>query len=111
MSTLKLYAEYLKEREGVDLLSTDIGFAIYNIRGEECYIRDIYVQKGRRNGHEATKMADKISEIARSRGCKILTGSVDPKLPTSTVSTKVLLAYGMKIVGLLNDLLVFSKEL
>lgn len=105
------FAAYLKEREGVELLETDDGFAIFNIKGEECYIRDIYVWPELRQKGIASRLADEISSIAKLAGCKILTGSVCPTLKGSTTSIDVLRGYGFKLHSATNNLIFFSKDL
>lgn len=105
------FANYLKEREGVDLIETDQGFAIYNISRDECYIRDIYVFPEFRKQGVASSIADLVCVKARLAGCKILTGSVCPTTKGSTTSLDVLRGYGMKLHACSNNLIMFSKEL
>lgn len=108
---MSLYAQYIKEREQREILEDEQGFATYVIEGNECYIQDIFtVQEARKKGH-AAKLADQISEIAKKRGAKYLTGSVDPSLDNATDSMKVLLAYGMRVHSMQPPLVFFIKEL
>lgn len=104
-------AAYLKEREGFDSIITDEGFASYRIQGEECYLRDIWIEEVSRNGGYASEIADGISVIAKKAGCKYLTGSVSTLSGDPTVSTKVLLAYGFQIHGAIQGGIIFRKDL
>lgn len=104
-------AAYFKEREGVESISFDGGFATYIISGEECYIRDIYVEKDYRNRYLASKMADEITKIAKKAGCKYLTGTVMPSANNSTDSVKVLLSYGFKLHSAIQNGIFFRKEI
>ncbi len=104
-------AQYLKERENVDSISNDFGFVTYIIQGDECYIRDIWIDKRFRTLNEASKLADKVAEIARERGCKYLTGSVCPAANEATVSLRVLLGYGMELLKSSENLIIFKKDL
>ena len=108
---MTLFAAYLKEREGVNLLETDKGFAIYVITGNECYIRDIYVKPEFRKEKVASHLADLICEKAREAGCKVLTGSVCPTTKGSTASLQVLLGYGMRLHSATANLIIFIKDL
>lgn len=111
---MKLFAEYLKEREGVDLIHNEKGFAIYSILNNECYIRDIYVLPEYRKSHVATELANQIQDIAKAKGCKVLTGSVSPQANNSHSSIKVLLAYGMTQHGAIKhstELFTFHKDI
>jgi predicted GNAT family acetyltransferase len=41
---MKLWAKYIKEREGKEIIEHDYGFAVYKINEEKtCYIEHIYV--------------------------------------------------------------------
>lgn len=104
-------AKYLCEREGVQSLIRENCFATYIINGDECYIRDIWVEREFRKSGLASKIADEIVKIAEVTGCKYLTGSVMPSAKNSTESIKVLLAYGFKLHSSVVNGIIFRKEL
>jgi GNAT superfamily N-acetyltransferase len=104
-------AAYLKEREGFDSVITDEGFASYRINGDDCYIRDIYIHHDYRKGGAASAIADQIASTARRFGCRYLTGSVDTSKGDPTASTKILLAYGFKVVSAVQGGIWFRKDL
>lgn len=108
---LSKFAAYLKEREGVDLLETKEGYATYTISEQECWIKDIYVIPEYRNKHVASNIANKIANKAKQLGCKKLYGTVCPSAEGSTVSIKVLLAYGFKVNSSVSNLIAFVKDL
>lgn len=108
---MNMLAQYIKEREDFDVIENDYGFAIYKISGDECYIKDIYVQKQFRQLDIASKLADQISQIAIKNSCKYLTGTVCPSANNSTVSLKVLLGYKMKLHSAKENLIIFKKDL
>lgn len=89
----------------------DHGFASYRIFGEECYIRDIWVDPDYRQTKVASAIADKIVEIAKKAECKYLTGSVSTTANGATESIKVLLAYGFKVHNAVPNGIYFRKEL
>lgn len=104
-------AAYLKERQGLDSIIVDGGFASYLINGDECYIVDLWAHPENRNRGVASAMADVISTKAKSLGCKYLTGSVDTTKGDPTTSTKVLLAYGFKVFSSVAGGIYFRKDL
>lgn len=108
---MSLYGQYLKEREGFEIIENDYGFASYKCIGQECYLRDLYVVPNKRKSHVASDLADQICEIGKQNGCKYLSGSVSPEDPNATRNIQVLIAYGMRLVRSTNDLLWFIKEL
>lgn len=105
------FAGYLKEREDVSLLETEHGFATYSIRGEECYIKDIYVIPEHRQQGIASSIADKIISRAKEQNCKYITGSVCPTTNNATTNMKVLVSYGMRLHSSQPNLIVFIKDI
>lgn len=108
---MKLYADYIKERENKELLELEQGFATYSISPPECYIDTIYVKPEYRKTRVASAMADAISALAKRNGCTLLIGSVSPKAKGSTTSLKVLLAYGMELRMSKDNMIYLSKEI
>ncbi len=106
-----MYADYLKEREGTDVLETTEGFCTYRIKGQECYIEDIYVKPEHRRGHSASRMADKVAEIAKASGCAILSGSVSPSANGSHASLLTLIGYNMQLHSCKDNIIYFVKEI
>ena len=103
--------QYLKERENVDLIEEEHGFASYIINGEEIYIKDIFIFNDYRNQNKASDLADKIASIGKENGCKFMTGTVSPKANNSTTSLKVLLGYGFNLYSSHENLIVFKKDI
>lgn len=106
-----LYAQYIAEREGKEILETEHGFATYLIRGLECYIEDLYIKPEHRESGLASKMADEIAIQAKERGCKYLLGSTVVEAQGSTTALKVLLAYGFKLAKAEANMIWLTKEL
>lgn len=108
---MSLYSDYLKEREGIDVLEASDGFATYLLRPTDCYIIDIYVVPEKRQSGLAAQMADQIADIARSKGIKFLTGSVDKRDPQAARNEKVLIAYGMHKAREQDHMVYYLKEI
>lgn len=106
-----LYASYIKERENVDTLETEKGFATYYFLQDGCYIRDIYISPDYRGAKTASELAAQIAVIAKEKGCHKLYGTVVPSLKGSTHSAKVLLTNGFLLHSALQDFIVFSKDI
>lgn len=106
-----MYHAYLKEREGLETVSDDRGFATFLIIGRECYLKDIYVQPEARKSGVAASLADRVTKIAKDKGCNWLTGSVSPPAKGSHESLLVLLAYGMRLLKAEKDMIYMVKEI
>lgn len=108
---MSLYAEYIQEREGYEYAEiSGQGFATYLITGEEVYIRDIYVVPSKRKQNVAATLADLIADLAEQKGCRYMTGTVNPSLNGADSSMRVLLAYGMKPLSLRGDGLIWFMK-
>lgn len=110
---MSLWSEYREERGEAFFIEEENGFASYSIEanGEECYLQDIYVRPAFRKTGLATELADKVCSIGKEKGCKVLTGSVVVGSKDDTVSMKVFLAYGMKLLLVRDNIIYVYKEL
>lgn len=108
MSVKSLYGQYIEAREGFEILESEHGFITYKITGDECYVRDIFVERAHRKEGLASLLCDRVRAIAAVQGCKWLTGSVQPSVPGSTESLKVVLAYGFSLVSAQPDFIILK---
>lgn len=112
---MSMYASYVRERLGDEILETDEGFVTYRFLKDggtdAVYIVDIYVRPDFRKSTVASQMADTVVEAAKFVGCKRLLGTVNPKAKNSTDSLRVLLGYGMELYWCSQDTITFKKEI
>lgn len=108
---MSLYSDYVNETGLKRIIEHESGFATYHLKGQECYIEDIYIIPAMRKSDCARTLAKEIEEVARASGCKYLTGSVNTSIKDPTTSMRVLLAYGFKFFRSDQQALFFIKEL
>lgn len=108
---MSLYGEYVKETRGIETLEDERGFATYSIKGEECYIESIYVAPGFRKTNVARYMTDEIRSIAKTKGCKYLTGSINLDFKNCEASMFAQLAYGFKLAVAANNIIFLKMEI
>lgn len=112
-----MYARYLREREGKEIMEHEHGFTIYGyncvpgIDFPHVYIQDNYVEPAHRKKGIAKQMADKICAQAKAGGFRVLLGSVDGNAKGAHESMLVLLAYGMKLHAISGTTAWFTKEI
>jgi GNAT superfamily N-acetyltransferase len=106
-----LYAQYVKEKRGLETLEHDWGFVTYEIKDEVIYLADIFVLRESRHQGKAAQLCQELGEIAKTSGCKRAFGSVDPSAKNSTEGVKLILALGMELVSIENGLIFFAKEI
>lgn len=108
---MDLYAKYIKEREDLELLSTEDAFLTYKIGDGWAFIQDLYVVPENRKSYVASKLADKVVEIAIERGCTELYGQVDKNANEWERSIKVLEGYGMSPCKEQDNMIYFKKKI
>lgn len=106
---MSLFGQYIKEREGKEIVEDDTGFATYFYINEGVYIQDIYVHPDHRHTGAASKLADQIAAIAKAKGNTKMYGSIMPTAKNSTASLKALLAYGFSLESAHNNAIVMVK--
>lgn len=111
VTTPSLYAQYLTERCGYEILEVDDGFVTFEMLDTAVYIRDIFVVPSARRNGLASRMADQVCAIAQGRGCLTLLGTIDPTTHGAHESLLGLLAYGMRLSHLSGGLIVLTKPL
>jgi len=89
-----LYSQYIKEREGLEILEVENGFISYRIKDNWIYISDIFVNKDHRRTKLATELADSIIDKAINQGITKLYCQVDLKALNWEDSSNFIKAYG-----------------
>lgn len=107
---MSLYADYILEREGRNMLESEHGFLTYIISGPDCYVVDFFVEQKFRRSGKGKLLADHIERIAKESGCTRLLGSIVPTAKGSTESLKVLLSYGYKLLSSRDNFMMLYKD-
>jgi len=108
-----LYGQYIKEREGVDILEDEYGFITFKfIDNETCYIVDVFVVEEMRRNNVASKYAKKVEDIAKERGCKYMLGSISTLANNFNASEKLMMAneYKFKETNSKQNMVYYIKE-
>ena len=109
---MKLYTQYLKEREDMDVVCVEHGFATYKKVSEDTYyLVDVFVEKLYRRNGIASELNELVTQIALQDGAKKLLGSVDITKPNVTGSMAVILANGYKYSHANGNGIYFIKEI
>ena len=92
-----MYAEYMKEKDNLEYLEIKgKGFCTY-IEQDLCfYIVDIYVRPKFRKSLVASRLADKVADIAIENEKQFLLGAVEIDSVAEEANTQVLESYGFK---------------
>jgi len=109
---MKLYKQYLKERENIELIEDDHGFATYRkLDNGDYYIIDIYIEPEFRRSGLARELSKKIKDIAIEDKATKLIGSVCISTNNVTVSMAAVIGDGFKFTHANGNMLWFSKDI
>jgi len=106
-----LYAQYVNEREGKEIVEDNNGFATFKFIQDYCYVEDVYVVPAKRKSGICLGYINAIAEIALRNGYTKLLTSVSPKANGAEASLKSTMACGFKVLSCDKDLIYFVKEL
>lgn len=96
---MKLYAEYIKEREGLEIVSDEHCFLTYKRDGEDIVVYDIYSDKEVRGTGYMLDFCDGFYSTMKSEGVNNAYGMTDIKTNGWQNSERLLLKYGFKFIG------------
>ena len=109
---MSLYAEYLKERENKTIIESENGFITYQIFDNGiCYIQDIYVIPEMRKSGLTTSMQNAVIEIAKSKLCHTLIGSVCLDTNEPTRNLQILLNDGWQLDKIGGNMIFVHKKI
>jgi hypothetical protein len=104
-----MYFDYVKERESLDNLVIDDGFALYRKDCDTLFIRDIYTKN--RNSTTFFKLFKQLENIAKDLSCKCMEGHVYTTANNPTLSLRAILSAGFKVVHADLNRIILVKEI
>lgn len=108
---MDMYWQYVKEREGLEVLLCGRSFALYRLEKDCIYVQDIWVEPVLRNTGVGRKLLKMAEDIGNQHGKSIIMGSCDPAGNNSTGSLKALLATGFELSHVHNGLVYLVKPI
>lgn len=106
-----MWQEFIYETRGVDSVSNENGFATFIIKGEECYVEDVYVIPTARRKRVASELLYKIIDSSKRAGCIYLTTTVNLAFNDPTSSMKAILSFGFKVTHAAGGIICFKMEI
>lgn len=104
-----MYADYLKEREGIETLSKPFGFISYKIVGEECYLANVYIKPEFRSKNMFSLLLGDLEVIAKKAGCKDISTNVHVQDSRCSLNVKIALKFDFNIIKADHNIIVMVK--
>lgn len=96
MNFSKLYLAYLKEREGLDHISTNKGFILYRLGRKTCFIAEWFTLPEYRRTGEGYDLANKVFKICKENGVGAVYCQSDEESFGWELAHKAILNFGFK---------------
>jgi hypothetical protein len=93
---MELYAAYIKEREGKEVLFDDNAFIVYKIYGKEISLIDIFISKEKRNTFALKTVFKKLLKVIKDNDIETAYGYTDPNTIGWEKSERMMINYGFK---------------
>lgn len=114
---MKLYRDYIKERNGWDLIETDDGFVAYRIEFTEGapavgYIQEAYVAPYAREKGVCREMMDQVCKMVKEAGGTVLFATICPYATGANDVLRMAMKYGFTLCNVdpVAKLVVLVKE-
>jgi len=110
---MSLWADYCKEKEGMETVENENGFLSYKIfdKTKECFIAEFYVRPEARASHLAKDLLIEVSKIGKSKGCVDLTVQISTEHKNIDRMLRAYIVNGFKFYKADTSRLCFIKEL
>lgn len=107
---MNLYAAYVKEREGKDVLKNENGFITYKIIGQELFLADMFLVKKARGSEVVSQFIEKLVQIGKDNKCSHISANIHLADSGANRTLKAALKLGFKLINANNNILVIVKE-
>ena len=98
LSFLSMYEEYIKEREGLDVIKTNKGFICYRIeKNLNCMINDCFVLREFRNTKHGSFLTNQVFEICKEAGVKTVFCNTDNRANGVAISKFSIEQFGFEL--------------
>lgn len=108
-----MYAAYVKEKEGLETLQTEVGFGAYSVSSvaKIFEIGDFYIKPEFRNGIKSVRLFKDLLDKAKELGCDKVTCCVETSLLKPEASMYVILRVGFKFSHIYGDIIYFYQNI
>jgi GNAT superfamily N-acetyltransferase len=103
------YARYIKERQNIDAIESEIGFVHFRVVGEECFIVDMFVEPEFRGKSKGRKILNDLKCAAIEKGASVITANIHLKITGANETLLAAQACGFEVTSAQNDILLISK--
>ncbi len=108
---MKYYAQFIKDREGLDLLEFPEGFLTFKIDGDECFVANLFIHPDFRGTQALFRFYEKLEKIALEKNAKFISANIHINDHGFNRSLKAALKLGFSLVQAQNNSVIVFKKL
>jgi len=108
---MSLYAEYIRERESLEIIEHEDGFVTYKIVGKECFLADMYVRPHQRGNSLFKRLIYELCKIARANKCDHISTNIHTLDVNCSRAIKAALKVDFSIINANNGTILLVKKL
>lgn len=107
---MSMYAQYIKERENVELIQRDWGFVTYKVEPEYIFIQDMFVVPEERQNGRGVQLEAEVITLAKKLDFKFIIASVDERANFAETMKNIMSDLNYKKVARDGSLIYYKKE-
>ena len=106
-----MYFDYAKERQGLEVLEKEHGFALYKITGEEMFLAEVYIKPEFRKTKAIHNLIFECSQVGLQNKCKVMSATVHLSDLGAMRTIKAALKLDFFIARAHDNIIVIAKHL
>lgn len=103
-----LYAKYINERLGHEILENETGFIVYKVNGKEVFIVDMYVRQGMRKNGLGSDLIKNLIGLATFHEAEVITANIHLFDVNANSTLMAALKTGFKVVRADQNILLIA---
>ena len=107
---MKFYVDYVKERNGWEVIQNDHGFICYSITEQMVCIEELFIEKVYRQSKIGKTLVDLVCEKAQEKGFTHLYGVIHTNALTADVAMLGALKIGFSIIRAEGNKIIIAKK-
>lgn len=106
-----LYAQYILEREGFEIIENETSFIVYKLKGEIAFIAHSFTVKEYRMRGSMSHLLDLLKSALNKDEVKVLSATIDLRDRNATSTLQAALRYGFQVKAAENGILYIEDEI
>jgi hypothetical protein len=106
-----LYAKYIQEREGAEIIESEHGFISYKFLGDQCLVLDMFVEKSSRGNGHFKGLFSELEQKAKNAFCVQVCGRIFLADKNHKTTLFAVLSIGCEIARADGDCFYIIKKL